>query len=77
MSGIIGAVVADAEKAEEWVEKEAGVIEHRVTSSALYHSAEHIGAKIDGWIETLDSGLDAETRQDYIDAAKFIKGLFA
>jgi hypothetical protein len=76
MSGIIGEVKAEAEKAEEWVEKEAGVIEHRVTSSALFHSAEHIAGKIDGWIETLDSGLDADVRKAYSEAAKLIKGLF-
>lgn len=76
MSGIIGEVKAEAEKAEDWVEKEAGVIEHRVTSSVLYHSAEHIAAKIDGWVETLDTGVDAATRAAYEEAAKAIKGLF-
>lgn len=73
---IIGDVEKETGKAEEWVEHEAGVIEHRVTSSALFHSAEAIGRKIDGWVETLDTGLDAVTRKAYEDAAKAIKGLF-
>ena len=70
-------IIAEADKVEDWIEKEVGLIEHRVTTTKAFHSAEHIAGKIDGWIETLDSGLDAETRQDYIDAAKFIRGLFA
>ena len=73
---IIGEIDGAADKAEDWVEKEVGLFEHRVTSSKGYHSAEHIAQKIDGWFQTLDTGLDAETRKYYGEAATLIKGLF-
>ena len=44
--------------------------------AVAYHSAERIAEKIDGWVETLDSGLDADVRKAYSEAAKAIKGLF-
>lgn len=76
MSGGVQEVETLADKAEDWVEKEAGLIEHRITTTKAYHSAEHIAQKIDGWLSTLDSGIDAETRKYYLEAAVFIKGLF-
>lgn len=69
-------LVSEADKVEDWIEKEVGLIEHRVTTTKAFHSAEHIATKIDGWFETLDSGLDAATRKAYEDAATAIKGLF-
>ena len=69
-------IVSEADKVEDWIEKEVGLIEHRVTTTKAFHSAEHIAAKIDGWFETLDSGVDAETRKYYGEAATLIKGLF-
>ena len=76
MVGIVTELEKEADKAEDWVEKEAGMIEHRITTTKAYHSAEHIAAKIDGWFETLDTALDAETRKYYGEAATLIKGLF-
>ncbi len=69
-------IVSEADKVEDWIEKEVGLIEHRVTTTKAFHSAEHIAAKIDAWFETLDSGVDAETRKYYGEAAVLIKGLF-
>ena len=76
LTGIAGEIEKEAVEGAEWVEKEAGLIERRVTSTVAYHSAERIGTKIDGWVETLDSGLDADVRKAYGEAAKAIKGLF-
>lgn len=76
MNGVVAEVETLADKAEDWVEKETGLIEHRITTTKAYHSAEHIAQKIDGWIATLDSGIDAETRKYYGEAATLIKGLF-
>ena len=76
LTGVAGEIEKEAAVAGEWVEKEAGLIERRVTSTVAYHSAERIAEKIDGWVETLDSGLDADVRKAYGEAAKLIKGLF-
>ena len=76
MSAIVADIRKEVDKAEDWVEKEVGLIEHRITTTKTYHSAEHIAAKIDGWFTTLDTGLDAETRKYYAEAALLIKKLF-
>ena len=73
---IIASTEAGIEQAENWVEKEAGLIEHQVTSTKIYHSAEHIGASIDKWFEGVASSVDTETARYYSEAATLIKGLF-
>jgi hypothetical protein len=72
MTSMEGAI----DQAENWVEKEAGLIEHQVTSTKIYHSAEHIGASIDKWFEGVASSVDTETARYYSEAATLIKGLF-
>lgn len=73
---IIGEIEGGVDKAEDWVEKEAGLIEHRITSSTAYHSAEHIAQTIDKWFEGATASLDSETAKYYAEAAILIKKLF-
>lgn len=74
------AIIASTEdgikQAENWVEKEAGLFEHQVTSTKVYHSAEHIAASIDRWFEGATASVDSETAKYYSEAATLIKGLF-
>lgn len=76
MEGIVTELETDANKAEEWVEKETGLFEHRVTSSKGYHSAEHVAASIDKWFDGVSASVDTETARYYSEAATLIKGLF-
>ncbi len=73
---IIASTEAGIEQAENWVEKEAGLFEHRITSTKVYHSAEHIAASIDQWFEGVTTSLDTETVRYYAEASTMIKGLF-
>lgn len=73
---IIASTEEGIEQAENWVEKEAGMIEHRITSTKVYHSAEHIAASIDKWFEGVTASLDAETAKYYAEAGLLIKKLF-
>lgn len=73
---IIASTEAGIEQAENWVEKEVGLIEHQVTSTKIYHSAEHIGASIDKWFEGVVASVDSETAKYYAEASTMIKGLF-
>lgn len=76
MNGIETEVAGIADNAEDWVEKEAGLVERKITTTRTYHSAEHIAASIDRWFEGATASLDAETAKYYSEAATLIKGLF-
>ena len=76
MNGSVTEVETLADKAEDWVEKEAGLMEHRITTTKAYHSAEHIAATIDKWFESATASLDTETAKYYSEATTLIKGLF-
>ena len=73
---IVASMEGAIDQAENWVEKEGGVIEHQVTSTKIYHSAEHIGASIDKWFEGVVASVDSETAKYYAEASTMIKGLF-
>ncbi len=74
MSGLIKDIEGEAKKTEEWVEKEAGVIVHRVED--VYYHASAIGKKIDDWFAKESQTLESAAVEDYKTAIAKIKGLF-
>ncbi len=73
---IVGDVETGADKAEDWVEKEAGLIEHRIMSSKVYRSGERICKEVDDWFATESQTLESGAVEDYKACIAKIKAIF-